>query len=267
MDWFRFYTGAIDDPKVQRLDPWLFKQWVNLLCLAGKSERRGELPGTADIAFALRLSDEDGARVVRDLKRAGLVDEVDGVLAPHNWHGRQKPSDDVAARVRKHRSGPIGGGTFRGSGDVTLHETHEKRFGNGLEKKRGEKRREEAAAALIPPAPAREESPPPPLADNRQRYERQLGELVPAIAQRWERINPELTESWLRTELRRVEDDVGPMSQPQLIAGMRLAQTQIERAAGNGGITHSPRGFAAKVVADALREQTHGPGTRTDRPP
>ena len=33
MNWFRFYHGALHDPKVQSLRPELFKFWVNLLCL------------------------------------------------------------------------------------------------------------------------------------------------------------------------------------------------------------------------------------------
>jgi len=32
--WFRVHDDLVDDPKVQRLDPRLFKALVNLWCLA-----------------------------------------------------------------------------------------------------------------------------------------------------------------------------------------------------------------------------------------
>ena len=47
--WFRFYDEALDDPKVQRLAPHLFKTWINLLCLASKED--GTMPSNDDIAF------------------------------------------------------------------------------------------------------------------------------------------------------------------------------------------------------------------------
>ena len=52
--WFRFYDEALDDPKVQRLAPHLFKTWINLLCLASKED--GTMPSNDDIAFRLRIS-------------------------------------------------------------------------------------------------------------------------------------------------------------------------------------------------------------------
>src|SRR6516164_5544563 len=55
MKWFRFYTEAMHDPKVQRLSPELFKFWVNLLCLASEREDRGTLPSEDEISFILRV--------------------------------------------------------------------------------------------------------------------------------------------------------------------------------------------------------------------
>ena len=54
--WFRFYDSVLEDPKVQRMDPVMFKAWVNIMCLASRGE--GILPPISDIAFALRISDE-----------------------------------------------------------------------------------------------------------------------------------------------------------------------------------------------------------------
>lgn len=102
--WFRFYDCALDDPKVQRLPDRLFKAWVNLLCLA--SRNAGRLPDLPDVAFALRMSDEDAIDIINDLAAAELIDGDDDGYFPHNWKGRQFSSDNdetAAERKRKQR--------------------------------------------------------------------------------------------------------------------------------------------------------------------
>lgn len=97
--WFRMYADVLDDPKVQKLPPPLFKAWVNLLCLA--SRHGGVLPEIGDIAFALRADENVTRDIIRDLVGRGLIDEGDA-LSPHNWDGRQFKSDqDDTASERK----------------------------------------------------------------------------------------------------------------------------------------------------------------------
>ena len=105
MKWLRLYSSVLHDPKVQRLSPALFKHWVNLLCLASEQEQRGLLPSVDDIAFTLRIKPSEAANVMKLLRCAGLIDTTeDGRDYPHNWPQRQRESDDVAARVRRHRA-------------------------------------------------------------------------------------------------------------------------------------------------------------------
>lgn len=100
--WFRFYNGVVDDPKVQRLRPELFKTWVNLLCIACRND--GALPGFEDLAFALRMDDATLSSQLGELIFVGLLDEVGTGLAPHNWSGRQYRGDqDVTAAERAKR--------------------------------------------------------------------------------------------------------------------------------------------------------------------
>lgn len=102
--WFRMYDDVLDDPKVQRLPPDLFKAWVNLLCLASRND--GLLPDIEDIAFALRLSHDVTRDIVVTLSQRGLLDEEEG-LSPHNWKQRQFKSDtseDARDRKRKQRA-------------------------------------------------------------------------------------------------------------------------------------------------------------------
>lgn len=101
LPWFRFYTEALDDPKVQRLPPHLFKTWVNLLCLA--AQNNGYLPSLDDIAFRLRLSAQDAEQQISELILAGLLDITETGRTPHNWSKRQYVSDSSTERVRKHR--------------------------------------------------------------------------------------------------------------------------------------------------------------------
>src|SRR5688572_7229352 len=94
--WFRFYAEALDDPKVQKLDPATFKQWVNILCLACKHE--GFLPSHDDIAFALRIDIIALESLLDRLLIAGLIDVLKGGpngsrIAPHGWAKRQYKSD------------------------------------------------------------------------------------------------------------------------------------------------------------------------------
>ena len=99
--WFRLYDTLLDDPKVQRLPDPLFKTWVNLLCLASRSN--GDLPCIEDIAFALRLDDAEAASRLAALMERGLIDDGD-VVRPHNWSERQFQGDrDPTAADRQRR--------------------------------------------------------------------------------------------------------------------------------------------------------------------
>ena len=70
----------LDDPKVQRLSPTLFRAWVNLLCLASASD--GKLPSIDDIAFKLRVSVQDAQQHIDELILAGLLDPTTDGLVP-----------------------------------------------------------------------------------------------------------------------------------------------------------------------------------------
>lgn len=99
--WFRFYDGALDDPKVQRLPPDVFKGWVNILCLASKHD--GRLPAISDIAFALRISDREADSLITALRAAGLLDDDGDAMTPHKWADRQFTDATAAERMRRYR--------------------------------------------------------------------------------------------------------------------------------------------------------------------
>jgi hypothetical protein len=100
--WFRLYDDAINDPKILRLPDAARWQWVAMLCVASKHD--GVLPQLSDVALLLRMPPKKAAATLARLREAGLVDETDAGLVPHNWDGRQYKSDTSTERVRKHRA-------------------------------------------------------------------------------------------------------------------------------------------------------------------
>jgi hypothetical protein len=104
--WFRVYEELVDDPKVQRLEPSLFRQLINLWCLT--SANGGVLPSIDEIAFKLRMTPQKAQRVLDALKAAGLFEDDEKGTHPHNWEGRQYKSDiedsTAAERMRRHRN-------------------------------------------------------------------------------------------------------------------------------------------------------------------
>lgn len=125
--WFRFYDSALDDPKVQLLDPALFKHWVNLLCFASKND--GVVTAGETVSFALRVTVDVAVDVVSRLVAVGLLDPLPGGnYEPHNWGERQFKHDSSTNRVKRFRERQRNGGetvspTVPGTQSVTAPET------------------------------------------------------------------------------------------------------------------------------------------------
>lgn len=123
MRWFRFYSEALDDNKVQALPPPLFKHWVNLLCVASYHE--GEIANLQQAAFRLRLPPRRAQAIIDQLVGRGLLEPGGEGWAPHNWAGRQFSGDSSTARVDRYRGrvrsmGQQVGGYLKDRGNI-LH--------------------------------------------------------------------------------------------------------------------------------------------------
>lgn len=131
--WFRYYNDALHDRKVQSLPGELFKAWVNILSIA--SLNGGSIPGVADVAFGLHVSETKAGALVAKLAVAGLLDRVDGgYFAPHNWSGRQYVTDaadaTAAERMRRYRDRKRNGDAVTAV-TVTLSDTEQNRTEEG----------------------------------------------------------------------------------------------------------------------------------------
>jgi hypothetical protein len=121
--WFRFYNNAVNDPKVQRLNPKLFKFWINILCIA--SQNAGHIPRVEDVAFSVRLPQDQVDILLDSLVRNNLIHKTDHGFIPHNWDKRQFKSDGSTERVKRFRNRKE---TFHETGpDQTITDTDYKK--------------------------------------------------------------------------------------------------------------------------------------------
>jgi hypothetical protein len=131
--WFRFYSEAVDDPKVQTLPPELFKAWVNLLCIAA---RNGGIIGTLhETGFHLRCNGSETLEIVSSLMLAGLLEEVQDRYEPHNWSKRQYKSDTSTERVKRFRKRSKAVSETPPEYRVQIKEKEKEKEKNGKEKK------------------------------------------------------------------------------------------------------------------------------------
>jgi len=96
--WFRMYSEFATDPKIQMLGEVEQRRYLMLLCL--KSCNGDVTLQDEEVAFQLRISNEEYASTKSVLMLKGLIDESN---VPTAWDKRQFVSDSSAARVAKHR--------------------------------------------------------------------------------------------------------------------------------------------------------------------
>ena len=99
MDWFRMYSEFSHDPKVQSMPEVMQRRLVMLLCL--RCSNALVTLHVTEVAFALRISNEDMAETKALFVQKGFIDDAWEIL---NWSKRQFVSDSSAARVSRHRA-------------------------------------------------------------------------------------------------------------------------------------------------------------------
>lgn len=135
MKWFRFYSEALHDPKVQSLPAEIFKIWVNILCVACNLDA-GRLPSVAELAFSMRLPELSTGEALVLLEKAGLLDikrnQHSTIYYVHGWEKRQCKSDSSTERVKRFRNASE---TAQTRGDKNREEeSRAPPFQNGMDK-------------------------------------------------------------------------------------------------------------------------------------
>lgn len=124
MKWLRLYNDTITDPKwrvvaAESGQPLtaVLAVWMSMLINASDADERGTLQGWDD-RFAGAALDMRGD-AVRSIREAMQGVVLDG-LRLTGWDKRQRNSDDINARVKRHRTKakdtPPGGGSTNGTG-------------------------------------------------------------------------------------------------------------------------------------------------------
>lgn len=98
------WVDALSDPRLQTMQPALYKHWVRLLLIARQHNHDGELPPLDDVAYTLRCSSQEAIRALELLSELGLIEQSADApasqFAPgsrarsyrlHNWAARQDP--------------------------------------------------------------------------------------------------------------------------------------------------------------------------------
>lgn len=99
MHWFRMYHEFATNPKIQMLSEQDQRRYVMLLCLRCCN---GDVTlHETEVAFQLRISDDDWAETKRVLMSRNLIDQDN---KPTAWDKRQYTSDSSAVRVARHRA-------------------------------------------------------------------------------------------------------------------------------------------------------------------
>lgn len=105
MRWFRMYSDLIHKRKIQRLPAQVFKDWVNILCVANEAHPRGTIKDIADVSYQLRIRPKKASDMVTRLHAYGLLDSTPDGYKVHDWDEYQPSSDDAAARMSRKRKG------------------------------------------------------------------------------------------------------------------------------------------------------------------
>jgi hypothetical protein len=85
--WFRFYTAAMRDPRIDRLPPRAFRFWIQLLCVSAEYRAPGFLPDDAELADLCHVPRNHAKQwIVAFLESGVLAQDEKGVLYHPAWN-------------------------------------------------------------------------------------------------------------------------------------------------------------------------------------
>ncbi|MFC2028309.1 DnaD domain protein [Chloroflexota bacterium] len=100
--WIKLYVEIIQDPKMGQLPNWLWRRAIEFFMIAGEFGEKGLLRPIPDMAWRLRIGEDDLSKSLEALSEVGVVTETpDGWKVTH-FEKRQAPPSSTE-RVRKFR--------------------------------------------------------------------------------------------------------------------------------------------------------------------
>jgi hypothetical protein len=110
--WIKLYSDILHNPRMVRLDNTTWRHAVELFVLAGELGLKGRLGVGEDIAFHLRVPEEEVREALNKLEELGVVHQEEGEWLVCNFAERQAPSTSTQ-RVREHRRRKMQAGLFK----------------------------------------------------------------------------------------------------------------------------------------------------------
>mgnify|MGYP002389939126 FL=1 len=92
--WIKLFIEMLDDPKVATLPDRLYRRWVEVMMLAGKADKEGEIPNTKQCSWSLRLDEVTIETDFEQLAIAGLIERKRNTWRVINYKKRQAPVPD-----------------------------------------------------------------------------------------------------------------------------------------------------------------------------
>jgi hypothetical protein len=99
--WIKLYHEILHDPKMGRMPDHLWRRVIELFLIAGEHNRGGVLPPLTEIAWALRLREEQLETEMIELQKTGILSSIDGVWIVTKFAERQEPMDKAEYMRRK----------------------------------------------------------------------------------------------------------------------------------------------------------------------
>jgi hypothetical protein len=100
--WIKLWVELLDDPKMGSLPHWLWRRFIEFCLVAGEVGRDGLLQPVPQLAWRLRMSEQECEEALRALSAIGVVaKEPDGWIVV-NYAKRQSPVSSTE-RVQEHR--------------------------------------------------------------------------------------------------------------------------------------------------------------------
>lgn len=146
--WFRMYSEFSHDPKVQMMSEAMQRRYMMFMCLRC-SNALVTLHET-EIAFQLRISDEDMAQTKALFVAKGFIDDEFNLL---NWDKRQFASDTSKTRVSKHRALQKEKQSTTSNTDVTLQKRNDNALDTDTDTDKKEPKGSVASFPKIPTCP------------------------------------------------------------------------------------------------------------------
>ena len=100
--WIKIYHEILDDPKMGRMPDHLWRRTLELFLIAGEQDEAGMLPKLGDMAYRLRVNDNELQNDLDELQELNIVHNSDGIWIVTKFAERQAPVSD-AERMRRYR--------------------------------------------------------------------------------------------------------------------------------------------------------------------